>query len=76
MNANRRKEIQRAVDMLEEAKSILENCRDEEQDALDNMPESLQESERGQKMEEYIDQLDNAISSVEESVEFAMECLV
>lgn len=76
MNANRRKEIQRAVDMLEEAKSILEYCRDEEQDALDNMPESLQESERGQKMEEYIDQLDNSISSVEESVEFAMECLV
>lgn len=58
MNAARRKEIERAIDLLYQA--IIENVRDDEQDAYDNMPESLQYSERGERMSENVDALDNA----------------
>lgn len=60
MNAARRKEIERAIDLLYQAKEIIENVRDDEQDAYDNMPESLQYSERGERMSENVDALDNA----------------
>lgn len=61
MNKARRKEIARAIELIEEAREILENVRDEEQDAFDNLPESLQSSERGEAMEEYISTLDDFI---------------
>jgi len=61
MNKARRKEIARAIELIEEAREILENVRDEEQDAFDNMPESIQSSERGEAMEEYISILDDFI---------------
>lgn len=54
MNKQRRKEIAKAIALIEEAREILEATMDEEQEAFDNMPESLQYSERGETMEEYI----------------------
>ena len=53
MNKARRKEIARAIELMDEAREILEAVKDEEQEAFDNMPESLQCSERGEAMEEY-----------------------
>lgn len=52
---------------MDEAVSLLNDIKDEEQDAYDNMPESLQESERGCRMSEAIDNIDEAISSIEEA---------
>jgi hypothetical protein len=45
MNKDRRTEINKAIGMLQEALSILETARDEEQEYYDNTPESLQGSE-------------------------------
>ena len=45
----------------------IEDIRDQEQDAFDNLPESLQESERGDAMSEAIDNLESAMESVEEA---------
>lgn len=42
---------------------------DKEQEALDNMPESLQEGERGEAMQDAIDNLSSAMDSVEEAVD-------
>ena len=36
--------------MIQNAHDVLEEVRDEEQDAFDNMPEGLQDSERGDLM--------------------------
>ena len=46
MNKARRKQLEKASALLSEAREIIESCRDEEQDAFDNMPEGLQQSER------------------------------
>ena len=45
-----------------------ESLRDEEQDALDNMPESLEETERYSTMELVVENLDAAIDSFEELI--------
>ena len=46
MNRIRRKEIARAIELVEEARGILEAAMEEEQEAYDSMPEGLQESEQ------------------------------
>tara|TARA_R100001530_G_scaffold15059_2_gene13494 strand:- start:1320 stop:1511 length:192 start_codon:yes stop_codon:yes gene_type:complete len=61
MNNRRRNKIQAALDILEEAKF-------DEQEAFDNLPESFQYGEKGERMEEAMNYLDDAISSLEEAV--------
>lgn len=65
MNKARRKEIARAIELMDEAREILEAVKDEEQEAFDNMPEGLQCSERGETMEEYIGTLEEVVYNLE-----------
>src|SRR6516164_10003465 len=58
MNDARRKEIQRALTLIGEAKGILELALSQEQDDLDNMPEDLQGDEEGQIAEDMVDALE------------------
>lgn len=43
----------------------LQSIRDEEQEYYDNMPESIQNGERGERTQQVIDSLDEAISDLE-----------
>ena len=52
MNAARRKELNKLIGQLEDIKSQIEELQQEEQDAYDNLPESLQDGERGERMQE------------------------
>lgn len=72
MNADRRKQIEKAIELMEEAKGILENCKDEEQDYLDNMPESLQMGDKGQKAGEAIENLDGCDNLLDEAIANAL----
>lgn len=54
----RRKRIQEAYELIAKAQGIIESVKDDEQEAHDNLPESIQYGEKGQQMEEYIDMLD------------------
>lgn len=60
MNAARKKRIQDVIEKLDELKTVIEELHDEEQEAFDNLPESFQESERGEAMEAAADNLDSA----------------
>lgn len=51
---------------IEEIKEDLQSVLDEEEEAYENLPESLQESERGQQMQEYIEALEAAVDSLDE----------
>lgn len=66
MNKERRAAIERIKNQLSELRDDLDSLKDEEQDAFDNMPESLQQSERGQLSEAAIEALDNAVSQFDE----------
>jgi len=59
MNLKRRTKLRRGIDIIDEV--ILD-----EQDAYNNMPEGIQDSEKGEKMEEGIDNLNEARDILEE----------
>ncbi|MGN1155841.1 MAG: hypothetical protein ACI4TK_06665 [Agathobacter sp.] len=67
MNAKRRKRISEIIEQLEGLSTEIEEVMNEEQEALDNLPESLQYSERGEQMEEYISSLEDAMNYVSEA---------
>ena len=60
MNNKRRKALERIVNDIASARHDLAEIREEEQNAFDNLPMSIQEGERGQKMEEAIAAIENA----------------
>lgn len=49
---------------LESLREDLERVKDDEQDSFDNMPESLQQGERGEAMEDAIAKLDTAFETL------------
>lgn len=59
--------------MMTEISGLLEEIKDEEQEAYDNMPESLQESERGQAMYQAVENLESAIDSLSEALDHTEE---
>lgn len=74
MNKQRRKKLESLAEQIRVVKDELEELRDEEQTAHDNLPDSFQEGEQGSRMEscienldEAIDDLDNAILMIEEA---------
>lgn len=71
MNKLKRSRIQSAKALLTQASGIIDSVKDQEWDDYSNLPESLQESERGLQMEQACDALEEAIESIDE----ASECL-
>lgn len=58
MNKERRNKIAGALAMLQDA-------RDGEQAAFDNLPETFQAGQQGERLEQNVEQLDQAIESLE-----------
>lgn len=74
MNAARRKELSKAIDLIEQAKEIISAVAEEEREAYDNLPEGLQESEMGEKMNEIADDLEyvdleEVVDTIQEIIE-------
>ena len=69
MNAQRRKKLQKAVELLNEAMSIIEYAKDEEQECFDNLPEGIQYSERGTTMEDNIYNLEEIIDNISDTID-------
>ena len=73
MNVKRRNAIESVINELierfeeikAEAIDQLSEIRDEEQEAYDNLPEALQDSERGENMQNCIDALEYFMSDLE-----------
>ncbi len=65
MNKARRMRLIAVQSKLSDLKAEIEQIRDEEQEAYDNLPEGLQDSERGVSMEAAIEELDDAASDLE-----------
>lgn len=68
MNKQRRKDLAEAIELLDQAKGIIETCATDERDGLDNMPEGLQEGERGQAIEAAADALDYAAEGFDDII--------
>ena len=75
MNNSRRKELRRIIEIFENEKQKLDIVINNEQDSFDNLTDSLQQTMRGQQMEEYIDKMNEAIVCIEDAIELIEEII-
>jgi len=76
MNKARRAELNRIINTLTDLKYDIEAVKGDEESAMDNLPESLQGSDRYEQMESAVDAMDEAYSYIEDAIsnlEDAME---
>ena len=64
MNKKRKQRFDDVTSSLEEAKDTLMDIQAEEIDALDALPEGLQMSSRGDKMQDWIDFIDDVVDNI------------
>lgn len=69
MNDTRRKKLKEAYSQLDDAKNTIEGVKDEEEESLESMPDDLKEGEKGEKAQETIDYLANAIEALDGAME-------
>lgn len=69
MNNDRRKAIQDLVNTLNDAKAQMEDIQSEEQDYLDNMMESLRNSDKGEAAEAAVGSLEDAADNIGATIE-------
>ena len=75
MNNVRRKQIREAMELIHQAYEILSVVTEEEQDAFDNLPEGLQESEKGEQIEANVEELEDACDNLDETYETLAELI-
>ena len=68
MNKERKGRFNDVISSLEEAKGEVEDILNEEQDSYDSLPDGLQMSSRGEKMEDCISKIDEVVGFVEEKI--------
>lgn len=70
MNKQNRKVIEGYISSLEDIKQNVEYMLDEENEKYENMPEGLQDSERGEAIQNAIDNLESASDSIGDAIEY------
>ncbi|MBR4324141.1 MAG: hypothetical protein IKP73_01290 [Bacteroidales bacterium] len=68
MNNKRRKQLKQVLQMLNEAQKIIENVATEEEESLSNLPESLQDSEMAETLNDNISEMEESVTSIEEAI--------
>lgn len=68
MNNQRRKQITKIINDLENSKDDITDILQEEEEAFDNMPENLLGSERAEQSQNAIDLLNDAINNLDEAI--------
>lgn len=68
MNKQGRKRVQEAIELMEQAKDIITELREEEEEKLDNMPEGIRYSEKGEQIETAMEYLQEAENQADEAI--------
>lgn len=68
MNKKRRERLRAAIDQLETVQTDIDDIKSEEEDAYENLPESIQMSERGDEMQSIIDTIDTASGYIQDAI--------
>lgn len=75
MNKKRRELLKSARPFLIQAASIIEQAAEQESDCLDNMPENLQDTDRYEKMEKAVENLEAALEHIENTQDCIAEAI-
>lgn len=75
MNKARRKRLEEANELLDRAMNIVSDCAEEERECYDNLPESLQYAETGERMSEAADNLEEIPDSIQDIIDQITEII-
>ena len=75
MNAQRRKAISKLIEQIEGIQQDIEMYKDEEEECYYNLPDAIQESERGEVMQDAISQLEDAYNSLDDVMSYLEEAI-
>ena len=75
MNAQRRKAISKLIEQVEGIQSDIEMYKDEEEECYYNLPDSIQESDRGEAMQDAISQLEDAYDSLDDVLSYLEDAI-
>lgn len=75
MNKIGRKQIEAIISQLETLRDEIESVKDAEQGKYDNLPESLQDSERGETFTDNVDNMEAAYDNLDEAISNLQEVL-
>lgn len=67
MNKAKRKRLGKAFDLLDQAMEIVEEVKNDEQEAHDNLPDQFRYGDRGGEMEAYIEMLDETYGYLDDA---------
>lgn len=73
MNKTRAKHLQKLIDRLAAIRIDLEVLQEQEQDAFDNASEAVQDSERGDEMEQAARDIEAAVNAIDEAISYATD---
>ena len=76
MNSSKRARLNEAAIILGEVNEIINGVLYQEQDSLENYPENLQATERFEAMESAVENLHDAIESVDEAKAYICAAVV
>lgn len=76
MNKKRRELLQSAMPFLTQAANIIERATEQESDCLDNIPESLQDTDRYEKMEKAVENLEAALEHIDDAKDCVAEAII
>lgn len=68
MNKKRRSVLRNINDRLSSIRDEIETVMDEEQEAFDNLPDGLRESDKGDQMADNVSELQGVIDTIENDV--------
>ena len=68
MNIKRRRQIKKLITQLDDIQQAITELQNEEEEARDNLPESLIDSDRYYSMDEAVNALEYAAGSIESEV--------
>lgn len=69
------KRIETIKETIQKQTAVLDDVREEEDEALANVPESLQDADRFADMEENVNILEDSISSLDEVIDQLDDCM-
>lgn len=67
MNKKRRERLSLAISTIARAEMIVDSVKDDEELALDNIPENLRDSDRASAMEDAIEHLGEALDHIRQA---------
>lgn len=76
MNNKQRQQILKWIEDIQGIRCGIEDMRDTEETKYDNLPEGLQESERGDQMQHCIESLECAIESINDAIAYLDEARI